>query len=173
LDNLPKRRMAPVEATRTDWLDPSIELTSDIQVPVKGADGSFAWQVLAARGTRVNPLAQLRPVTAMLFFDGADPAQLAAVEAVLKAEPMRVVPVEAGRGSLRESNERLARPVFHANDAMMGRFQIRHLPALVYPGMADRALFLGITSFAAPFSPREILSAWPELTQLPPLSETR
>jgi conjugal transfer pilus assembly protein TraW len=173
LDNLPKRRMTSVESTSTVWLDPSIELTSDIQVPVKGADGSFSWQVLAAKGTRVNPLAQTRPLTALLFFDGADPAQLSAVAAVLKTEPLRVVPVEAGRGSMRDNNERLARPVFHANDAMMGRFQVRSLPTLVYPGMADRALFLGVTSFAAPFSPREMLSAWPELTQLPATSETR
>lgn len=167
LDNLPKRRMGPPSQTTTVWMDPSIELSSDIQVPVKGADGSFSWQVLAAKGSRINPLVQSRPVTALLFFDGSDPDQLSAVEQVLKTDPLRIVPVETGQGNLRENNKRLGRPVFHANDAMVSRFQVRYLPTLVYPGVEARSLYLGITSFAAPYSAREILAAWPELTQLP------
>lgn len=172
LDNLPKRRLAVVDQTRTDWMDPSVVLTSDIQAPVKQADGSFAWQVLAPKGARVNPLIHMRPVTAMLFFDGADAEQVALVEEALKLEPQRLVPVEAGMGSVRESHERFKRPVFHGNDSLVNRFQVRHLPALVYPGYGERALYLGITSFGRPFSPQEVLSAWPELTPSQP-SENR
>lgn len=173
LDNLPKRLMRPPAQTTTVWMDPSIELTSDIQVPVKGPDGSYSWQVLAAKGSRINPLVESRPVTALLFFDGSDPDQLSAVEEVLKTEPGKVVPVETGQGNLRKSVERLGRPVFHANDAMVSRFQVRYLPTLVYPGMEARSLYLGITSFAAPFSAREILAAWPELNQMPATPATR
>lgn len=173
LDNLPKRALPPAAQTQTVWMDPSIVLTSDIQVPVKGPDGTFKWQVLAAKGTRVNPLEQNRPVTAMLFFDGSDPDQLAAVAKVLEAEPMRITPVEAGKGSVRESHEKLARPVFHANDAMVSRFQLRHLPSLVYPGSGARSLYLGITSFAAPYLPSEILAAWPDIAPRSITSGTR
>lgn len=163
LDDLPKRVLSVVDKTTTVWFDPSIVLTSDIQVPVKGADGEYTWQVLAAKGSRVNPLEQNRPVTAMFFFDGSDPDQLKLVEQVLMQETLRVVPVEAGRGSVRESHERLARPIFHANDAMVNRFQVRHLPTLVYPGSGQYRLNLGITSFARPFNAAEVLASWPDL----------
>lgn len=163
LDDLPKRVLPVVDKTSTVWFDPSIVLTSDIQVPVKGADGQYTWQVLAAKGSRVNPLEQNRPVTAMFFFDGSDPDQLKLLEQVVAQESTRIVPVEAGRGSVRESHEKLARPVFHANDAMVNRFQVRYLPTLVYPGSGQYRLNLGITSFARPFNAAEVLASWPDL----------
>jgi len=170
LDNLPKRRLPTAAQDQVVWLDPSIELGSDIQVPVKQPDGTFSWQVLASKGTRVNPLETTRPVTALLFFDGSDPDQFAAVQEVLRREPLRVVPVEAGQGSVRTGTETFARPVFHANDAMVARFQVRYLPSIVFPGTGDRSLFLGIASFAAPYVPAEILAAWPELPLNQPTS---
>lgn len=159
-DRLPKRALPSVSNTETVWVDPSIELSSDIQAPVEGADGILRWQVLARKGTRVNPLSHTRPVTAFLMFNGNDPAQVDLVAAVLEKEPLRFVPVEAGQGSVPANVERLKRPVFHAPDAMLTRFQVTNLPALVYPGVRDRALYLGVTSFAPPFVPAAVLSTW-------------
>lgn len=163
LENLPKRSMGSPDVTQTLWVDPSIELGSDIQAPVKQADGTFAWKVIAAKGQLVNPLAQFRPVTAFLLFDGADEQQLALVKKVLQKESTRVIPVEAGRGSIAQNNEALNRPVFHASDAMLARFQVRYLPTLVYPGFGARELYLGATSYATPYNVDAVLQTWPSL----------
>lgn len=167
LANLPKRRMGSPDKTQTTWMDPSISISSDIQAPVKQANGSFKWEVMHANGTKVNPLEKYRPVTAMLLFDGSDPDQLKAVKEVLAREPNRIVPVEAGAGDLKSDNDALKRPVFYANDAMMNRFQVRYLPTLIYPGTGAQELLIGIASFAAPYAPKEILTAWPALKATP------
>jgi conjugal transfer pilus assembly protein TraW len=163
LATLPKRDYTSPPKTRTDWMDPSVVITSDIQAPIKQADGSYAWQVLAAKGTKANPLVSYRPVTAMLLFDGANEQQLAAVKKVMAIENERIVPTEAGRGDLKKVNEALGRPVFYASDAMLQRFQIKYLPALIYPGYGAQELMLGVTSFAAPYPYEDILTAWPDL----------
>lgn len=163
LSRLPKRQLPVAERTQTVWLDPSIILTSDIQAPAKQPDGTYAWQVLHAKGTRVNPLEQYRPVTAMLFFDGSQPEQLELVRAVLAQEPNRIVPVEAGAGDLKGINQSLQRSVFYANDAMVNRFQVSYLPSLVYPGEGEHRLHLGITSFGLPFQAAQVLTSWPAL----------
>lgn len=163
VDNLPKRQFTSPQATLTDWIDPSVVLSSDIQVPVKQPDGRYSWKVLAAKGTKVNPLEKIRPVTAFLLFDGADERQVKLVKAVLAKEPERIVPVEAGAGKLTETNEALGRPTFFANDAMLARFRIRYLPSLVYPGFGPRELYLGNTSYPLPYSVDEVLTTWPTL----------
>ena len=164
LESLPKRSLPSPEKTVTTWVNPSVRVASDIQVPVKRADGTYEWQVLAPKGTLVNPLTQVRPVTAMLLFDGANESQLKMVKAVLGLEKNRILPVEAGSGDMKNNNETMGRPVFYASDAMMNRFQVKFLPALIYPGYGAQELLLGVTSFAAPYAEREVLSAWPVLT---------
>ncbi len=163
LDRLPKRRLPLVDKTQTSWMDPSIELSSDIQAPVKQPDGTIVWQVLAAKGTRVNPLHQTRPVTAMFLFDGSDEAQLRLAQRLIAREPNRLVFVEAGEGSLKQSSEALSRAVFHASDAMLARFQVKYLPTLIYPGTGSNADYIGVTSYAAPYTENEVLMSWPDL----------
>ncbi len=163
VDRLPKRSLPIVEKTSTLWVDPSIVLTSDIQVPVEQPDGSLRWQLLHAKGTKVNPLESVRPTTAFFFFDGSDERQVELLKEVLKREPNRIVPVEAGAGSIRKTNELLGRPIFHGQDAMMNRFQVRYLPSLVYAGYGQYQNYLGVTSFGLPFSSTEVITAWPEL----------
>ena len=162
-NTLPKRVWPAVGATSTVWMDPSIELTEDIQAPVKGPDGKLQWQVMIPKGTKVNPLEKMRPASALLFFDGADPAQLELARQALEAFPGKVQPIEAGRGNVIESNEVLKVPVYHAADQVINRFQVRGVPSLVYPGLGDRALYLGNTVFVAPFSPQALRHVWPEL----------
>lgn len=162
-ETLAKRLWPAVTVTSTAWMDPSIELTDDIQAPVKGPDGKLQWQVMVPRGTRVNPLSQVRPSTGLLFFDGSDPTQLALVEQALKHAPGKLLPIEAGRGSVLESNKALKVPVFHASDEAVQRFQLRAMPTLVYPGSGMRALFLGNTVFAPPYTLDALTAAWPDL----------
>lgn len=160
LDRLPKRQLPRVESTYTAWVDPSIELTEDIQVPVEQADGSYAWQVLAAKGTRVNPLHTARPVIAMFFYDGADPEQLEFMKALAQREPNRIMMVETGSGSVKDASDAVSLPVYHANDAMLSRFQIRYLPSLLYPGTGEKSDYLGVTTYGAPYKVEEVLSTW-------------
>lgn len=166
-DTLPKRQMPVVQKTQTAWIDPSIVLSSDIQAPVQQPDGKITWQILYPKGTKANPLAANRPVTAMLFFDGSQPEQVELVRSVLALEPNRIVPVEAGAGEIKVTNQTLKRPVFFANDAMIARFQVRYLPSLLYAGADDHSLFLGLTSFALPFKPTEVIASWSDLAPSP------
>jgi conjugal transfer pilus assembly protein TraW len=168
LDNLPKRQLPLAERTQTAWFDPSIVLTSDIQVPVKQKDGSYVWQVLYPKGTRVNPLEKYHPVTAMLFFDGSQEDQVKMVQDVLAKEPNRIMVVAAGAGDLKTLNETLKRPVFYANDALINRFQVKYLPSLVYPGDGAQSLYIGITSFGLPFDANQVVQSWPALRPATP-----
>lgn len=160
LDNLPRRSLPVASHTNTQWIDPSIVLASDIQAPVRQADGSFRWEVFAAKGTRFNPLSQVRPRTVMFFYDGSNEQQIRLLKRLLEKEPLVIVPVEAGAGSVRETSVRMARPIFHASDALLSRFRVRELPSLVFPGDGARSLYIGVTALAEPFDPQAVLSLW-------------
>ncbi|KWU17883.1 hypothetical protein [Burkholderia cenocepacia] len=164
LANLPKRQLPSIEHTATTYIDPSIVLTSDIQAPVKQADGSFQWQILYPKGTKVNPLDAVRPHTAFLLFDGANPEQVAMVKAVLARSNDRVVPVEAGGGDLSKLAGDFTHEVFHADDAMIARFQVNFLPSLVFPGTGTNSRSIGVAAFSAPFKPEEVLQSWSVLS---------
>lgn len=164
VERLPKRTLPEIDVTRTVWLDPSIELSTDIQVPVKQADGTLAWEILYKKGTRVNPLDYYRPVTALLFVNTADEDQMRLAQEITSAEPDRILLVEAGQGDVKKASETMARVVFHANDALLSRFSVKYLPTLVFPGTGEHSSFIGVTSFARPFTARDVLAAWPELT---------
>jgi conjugal transfer pilus assembly protein TraW len=163
LKNLPKRTLPHIETTSTAWIDPSIVISSDVQSPVKLADGTLSWRVLVPKGTRVNPLEKYRPVTCFLFFDGADESQLLLVKNVLKKENTRIIPVEAGSGDLNKDNEYLGRGISYATEVMLQRFKVPYLPSLLYPGTGTRELFLGLTSYAPPYTVDAVLQSWPSL----------
>lgn len=167
LQTLPKRSFPTPEKTVTAWVNPSVTVSSDIQMPVKNASGAYEWQVLAAKGSSYNPLSTVRPATAFLLFDGADEAQVKLVRAALALEPNRLVPVEAGRGDLGTNNKTLGRPVFYASDAMLSRFRVQYLPSVVFPGSGAQELLLGVTSLAPPFKAEELLKAWPGIQVSP------
>lgn len=160
VDRLPKRKLPTVDRTQTEWLDPSIELASDIQAPVEQPDGTIVWRLLAKKGTRVNPLHHTRPVTGMFFFDGADKDQVALMKDLAQNEPDRVILIETGEGNILESSKLTGRQVFHANDALLSRFGVKYLPSFVYPGSGERQDYLGVTSYALPFSAAEVMMSW-------------
>jgi conjugal transfer pilus assembly protein TraW len=164
LTNLPKRQLPTIDRSAVTYIDPSIVLTSDIQAPVKQADGSFQWQVLYPKGTKVNPLDTARPHTAFLMFDGSKPEQVELAKAVLARGNDRVVPVEAGSGDLGKLADAFPQEVFHADDAMIARFQVNYLPSLVFPGTGSNSRSIGVAAFSAPFKADEVLQSWSVLT---------
>ena len=98
----PSFGLVPAGKTETLWIDPSITVQEDIQAPVKQADGSWKWQVIYPKGFRQNPLSVNRPLTAMVFFDPADPEQMALVAQLLRLDNKQFVPISVGTGDLNE-----------------------------------------------------------------------
>lgn len=164
-DSFPQRYLLSVETTTTHYIDPSIILSSDIMAPRQNGGGDYQWTTLFPKGKRVNPLEKYRPLTAMLFFDGRDEAQLEFVRAALKANPMGVVPVETAGASVKNLSQSFHRPIFYATDAMMARFNVEHLPSLLYPASGEYALYLGMTAFASPYKTAELMAVWPLMSK--------
>lgn len=172
LGNLPKRTLTEPPETSVTYFDPSLVLTSDIQAPVKQADGKIEWQLLAAKGSKVNPLDTYRPATAFFLFDGSKQEQLDLLKDVLAAGNDRIVPVEAGAGDLKELGDTFKRPIFHANDAFINRFQVRYLPTLVFPGEGTNSRSIGVAAFAQPFSAPAVIASWGAVAPVNPKQST-
>lgn len=170
LDRLPKRNFPLAQENKIVYIDPSIVLTSDIQAPVEQADGSFKWEVMAKKGTRVNPLHTNKPVTAFLFFDGSDPDQIKLLKEILNLNSYQVVFVEAGSGSVKLTSDLLERPIFHANDALISKFSIQALPSLVFPGDEDYSDYIAVKQLAKPLVAEYVLNSW-STTRLSPLKK--
>jgi len=151
LDSFPLRALTPADKTETYYIDPSITLNSDINVPVRGVDGQYAWQTYYKKGMQINPLDKERPVTALLYFDARDSAQAAFAKTASADPAFKVVPIEVSGSNYLETIKYFGRPVFHATDAQISRFSLSKLPALVYPGDGKYSRFLAVTVFAQPY----------------------
>lgn len=151
--------------TETAWVDPSIELTGDIKAPFETEDG-YEWRVAVPAGTRVNPLESVRPVDNMLFFDGRDAEQVKFALAALKKHPLNLMLVLTA-GNPEKLGERVSRPVYYANPGMIERFKITSVPSLLGVGTGDHQFMLAVTSFAKPYKPALVDSAWTGLAEKP------
>lgn len=160
-DNLPKRALPEADKTETAYIDPSIQLSSDIKIPVKGPDGKYTWQVHYAKGMSLNPLAKVRPVTALLFFDARSPEQVAFAKELVSDPLSRIVPLEVSGDNFQEVVKDFGRAVFYAFDAQLARFNVTKLPALVYPGSGKYSLYLANTVFAKPYRAASVAAVWP------------
>ncbi len=159
-EQLPDYGLPHATETATRWVDPSIVLMHDIQIPQKGPDGEYSWQILYKAGTRVNPLDYANPPDRMLFFDGTDPDQVQFVLDVLKVHPFDVLPVEVA-GNPKALSDKISRPVFYANDGMLSRFGIKEVPSLLGTGKGAHAKRLAVTGFAPhDYTPQAIDAAW-------------
>jgi hypothetical protein len=148
---LPKRPMPTPLKTETHWVVPAITLDSDIRIPEKQTDGSFAWKVLYPAGTVVNGLAYAVPDTAMLFFDGNDKDQVALVRQATAKYPAKFMAVEATGANVKEISELAGFPIYYGSPEILSRFQISKVPSVLYAGTGSHSLHLGVTEFARPF----------------------
>ena len=163
LENLPKRDIPTIGITTTHWIDPSIILSHNILAPRKNAKGQWYWAVLYPAGMRFNPLSVDRPVQAMLFFDSASRAQRAFVRAALEKYPERILPVDVDGNDPQPLTKSWGVPVFEATNAMLARFPVFAVPALLYPGSGAERLRLGMTAFGPPYSVSQLAAAWPQI----------
>ncbi|MBC8738535.1 hypothetical protein F6X40_17385 [Paraburkholderia sp. UCT31] len=160
LNRLPRRNLPTATQLATKYIDPSIVLNSDVKVPVKTASG-YEWQIAYKAGEKVNTLAKFRPATAMLYFDGRDPEQVAFAKTLASDIHYRVVPIEASGEDFQGVLKSFNRPVFFASQVQLTRFAIDKLPALIYPASGKYALFLANTVFPKPYQVSQVTSLWP------------
>ena len=132
------------------YFDPSVSLPHDIRV---------SGRIIYKKGTWVNPLNWVRPKQDMLFFDGRDAAQLDFALAALKRFPYRLMPVMTA-GKPIALSEKIHRPVYYANSALIQRFRIREVPTLLGVGDQAHRDELSVVSFVPPYSVDLIERCW-------------
>lgn len=120
----------PVEGVRTTTIarsflfDPAITLPQDIRTP----EG----QIVAAAGTRINPLDTMAMTTRLLFFDARDPRQRRLAQQLLSEHGMRLKPVLTA-GDFMPLSRAWQTPVYYDQQGLLTtRFGITQVPALVY-----------------------------------------
>ena len=130
----PVAGIAPATEYRTRLLDPSIDIDRDIRLP----DGTL----LAAAGTRVNPLAHAPLTRDLLFIDGRRTAEV--FWALAHVAPSRIV-LLAGRPL--DLTRRHGRPFFFDQDGRLAdRFGLAATPVLI----VQEGLHLRVTEVPAP-----------------------
>ena len=121
------RRPKPVDGmtpatARREWLfDPSIVTEDDI-VDAKG-------NLIAARGTRVNPLDMVQLSQALVFIDGDNPAELAWAVKTWSDARAKIIFVSGSPFDAMKPWQR--RFFFDQGGTLTGKFGIRHTPAVV------------------------------------------
>jgi hypothetical protein len=162
IKNMPPRNLPLADKSETVYMDPSIQLANDINVPTKNIDGTYSWQTMYHKGEKVNPLQSLRPSTAILFFDGSNEEQRAWAAKLASSFENRVMPVDVTGVQFEETAKAFGRPVFYATDQQLERFQVTKTPTLVYPGSGQYSLYLAITTFARPYTADAFHRFWPD-----------
>lgn len=120
---LPVSGITPVREARSWTFDPSIVLDRDLR-DVKG-------NLVAAAGTRVNPMAFVAMKTDLVFIDGRDDAQ---VEWALKRWSATAAKIIFVAGSpFERMGEKKRRFFFDQQGKLTGHFGITHVPAVVAP----------------------------------------
>jgi len=151
LENLPRWELPTAERTRIAWTDMSFVVNEDVRVPVKDEKGDYSWKVLYRKGTVVNPLEMHAPQQAMLFFDGTSPSQVVFARRAAKAYEAGVMLIDTSGSHPDKMTDSMPQLVYQANDWLLGRFDVTHVPALVFAGKSDGQPRIGTLTLAAPY----------------------
>lgn len=109
---------------RSFLFDPSITLPQDIRTP----EG----RVLAAAGTRINPLDTVSMTKRLLFFDGRDPRQRRLASQLIAEHGVRLKPVLVA-GDFMPLSRAWQTPVYYDQGGLLTtRFGVTQVPALIY-----------------------------------------
>lgn len=151
LDNRPDFGLPAPQRSTTKWLDLTWTLPEDMSIPVKQPDGSLKTQVLYPKGTKVNPVVANRPYDALVFFNGNNKRQVAAIKDLVRDNPERWVLIETA-GNPDKVSVGMGRPVFHAERQLLERFAITHVPAVVFAGNGEHRAHYGVSVVSEPFA---------------------
>ena len=119
----PVQGLGKSRKARTYYFDPSIVATSDI----KDTTG----KLVVAAGTRVNPLDYVGMSEWLIFFDGTDPGQVLAAEALAKKYEWMVKPIMTNGGPIDLMRKWKKRVYFDQGGNMVKKLGIENVPALV------------------------------------------
>ncbi|KVT55584.1 type-F conjugative transfer system protein TraW [Burkholderia ubonensis] len=123
------RNPAPVDGIRTatarseQLIDPTVTYPE----PVRTDDG----RIVIPAGTKVNPLDIMPFTETLVFFDGRDPEQAAAVARLLARPNVRVKPVLIAGSWLDLTKQFKTQVYFDQNGTLSHRFGISEVPALI------------------------------------------
>ncbi|KVO90910.1 type-F conjugative transfer system protein TraW [Burkholderia ubonensis] len=123
------RNPAPVDGIRTatarseQLIDPTVTYPE----PVRTDDG----HIVIPAGTNVNPLDIMPFTETLVFFDGRDPEQAAAVARLLARPNARVKPVLIAGSWLDLTKQFKTQVYFDQNGTLSHRFGISEVPALI------------------------------------------
>lgn len=145
--------------TETLFSDPSIETTEDIYGPVRRPNGSYAWDVIIPKGTKKNPLESTIWSQNLFLFNPNDPEQLELAKEVMDRFGLRVMPVLT-RGNPQALGKEFNRPIFYANQALMERFSLKSVPAMIGVGKDQYKNLVAVTYFSKPFDKDLVLESW-------------
>lgn len=109
---------------RTSYIDPSITLSKDL-LDQNG-------RVLFPAGTSTNPLDVVTMTRKLLFFDARDPRQLERAHLLVMQHGTGIKPVLVGGSYLELMRHWKIKVYFDQRGALVERFKIRQVPALVY-----------------------------------------
>ncbi|HEY4545593.1 MAG TPA: type-F conjugative transfer system protein TraW [Pedomonas sp.] len=121
LDPPAVRGLAPAQGPRSWLFDPGIELQEDI----RDAEG----RLVAARGTRVNPLDHVGLRQRLVFLDGTDDAQVRWAVTSTAPETVKLILTNGSAFRLMEQHKR--RFYFDQAGKLTARFGLSHVPAVI------------------------------------------
>ena len=136
--------MTPATRAR-DWLFDPASVTEDDIVDAKG-------NLIAARGTRVNPLDMVQLSQALVFIDGDNAAELAWAVKTWSDARAKIIFVSGSPFDAMKPWQR--RFYFDQGGTLTGKFGIRHTPAVVSAAGAN----LKISEFPLPLAPAALAS---------------
>ncbi|RQQ48679.1 type-F conjugative transfer system protein TraW [Burkholderia stagnalis] len=134
------RNPAPVDGIRAatarseQLIDPAVTYAE----PVRTDDG----RIVIPAGTKVNPLDIMPFTETLVFFDGRDPEQAAAVARLLARPNARVKPVLIAGSWLDLTKQFKTQVYFDQNGTLSQRFGISEVPALIR--QQGKALLLSV-----------------------------
>ena len=112
--------LTPADETSSYYVDPSITLKQDIRLP----NG----QLIAASGTRINPMEKVTLSYALIFFNGDDEEQVAWVKSHYKKYP--AVKFILTGGDIRDAANLFGRIYFDQEARLTEKLHIQHVPSI-------------------------------------------
>ncbi|MCD6056287.1 MAG: hypothetical protein K0R12_1249 [Gammaproteobacteria bacterium] len=138
------------EENKTQYVDPSITLSQGIWI-----DKEHYFPA----GFSVNPLRWVKPVTAMLFFNGHSEEQVNFAKKAIQAVPGRLLLVMT-EGDPQMLGKEWHQPIYYANPNLINRFHIKATPSLLNIGVNEHRYQLVVSTFGLPYEASVLKKCW-------------
>jgi conjugal transfer pilus assembly protein TraW len=163
--NLPTFYLPLAQKTQTHWKDVGIITDRDIFLPsVDWEHGSVfdtTPELAVPAGTYLNPVAKMpaAAIDRLFIFDATAPEQVALARQLMAANIplLRFMIVAGDLGPLSKEEKR---PIYHATQDFLDKFQVSAVPALVGFGKGPHQGHMATTEFKLPVTVDDVRRAW-------------